>query len=172
VTGPDEVRIEPLTASDVEAVATLAAEIWHLHYPSIITVPQIEYMLRQRYDPAVVRAELERTDVWWDRLLVGERLSAFASYFLTGTPGEMKIDKLYVHPRCQRQGLGGRLVARAAEVARKEGCDRLVLAVNKNNRNAIGAYLKHGFRIADSVVKDIGDGFVMDDYIMVYALAG
>jgi ribosomal protein S18 acetylase RimI-like enzyme len=38
--------------------------------------------------------------------------------------------------------------------------------VNKRNRNAIAAYEKYGFRIVDSVVKDIGGGFVMDDYIM------
>ena len=41
-----------------------------------------------------------------------------------------------------------------------------MLAVNKNNATAIAAYLKHGFRIADAVVKEIGGGFVMDDYIM------
>ena len=58
------------------------------------------------------------------------------------------------------------------EVARAQGCSRLVLAVNKNNRSAIAAYLKHGFRIADAVVKDIGGGFVMDDYIMVKPVTG
>jgi ribosomal protein S18 acetylase RimI-like enzyme len=45
-----------------------------------------------------------------------------------------------------------------------------VLAVNKSNRSAISAYLKHGFRVGDAVVKDIGGGFVMDDYIMVKPL--
>ena len=172
VMSASDVRIEPVTPDNVEAIAALASEIWHEHYPSIITVAQIEYMLKQRYDPAVVRAELGQAGIWWDKLLVGQTLSAFASYFLTAEPGEMKIDKLYVLPRCQRQGHGGKLIARAARVAREQGCDRLTLAVNKNNRNAIAAYLKHGFRIGDAVVKEIGAGFVMDDYIMVKALAG
>jgi len=57
-------------------------------------------------------------------------------------------------------------------VAREKGCGRLVLAVNKNNRAAIDAYLKHGFRVADAVVKDIGAGFVMDDYIMEKPVTG
>jgi len=39
------------------------------------------------------------------------------------------------------------------------------------NRKAIGAYLKHGFHVADAVVKDIGGGYVMDDYIMVKPVA-
>ena len=41
-----------------------------------------------------------------------------------------------------------------------------MLTVNKHNRNAIAAYGKYGFRVAESVVKDIGSGFVMDDYVM------
>jgi ribosomal protein S18 acetylase RimI-like enzyme len=38
--------------------------------------------------------------------------------------------------------------------------------VNKGNARAIAFYRKHGFDIAESVVVDIGGGFVMDDYVM------
>jgi ribosomal protein S18 acetylase RimI-like enzyme len=93
-------------------------------------------------------------------------MAGFASYFLTGIAGEMKLDKLYVHPRLQRRGYGGMMIERACEVAYSRCCSRLVLAVNKNNRGAIAAYLKHGFSVGDAVVKDIGGGFIMDDYIM------
>ena len=164
------VRIEPLKDADVERLAALAREIWYAHYPAIISTAQIEYMLEQRYRPATVRAELEQDGLWWDKLMVGPEMAGFASYFLTAAAGEMKLDKLYVHPRQQRRGYGGLMVARACEVARSRACDRLVLAVNKNNGSAIAAYLKHGFRIADAVTKDIGGGFVMDDYIMVKPL--
>ena len=171
-TSGDAVRIERLTAADVEPLYALAREIWYAHYSAIITTAQIEYMLGRRYNAGVVRSELRRGDVWWDKLMVDGVMAGFASYFLTGAPGEMKLDKLYVHPRHQRHGYGGRMVGRACEVARARGCDRLTLAVNKNNRSAINAYLKHGFRIADAVVKDIGDGFVMDDYIMEKPVTG
>jgi ribosomal protein S18 acetylase RimI-like enzyme len=163
----DRVGIEPLVAEDVERLAALAREIWYAHYPAIISVAQIEYMLAERYNPDVMLAELRRDGVWWDKLMVAGGMAGFASYFLTGAPGEMKIDKLYVHPRLQRRGYGGMMIARAGEVARGRGCSRLVLAVNKNNRSAIAAYRKHGFHVASAVVKDIGGGFVMDDYIMV-----
>ena len=99
-------------------------------------------------------------------------MAGFAAYFMTGVAGEMKLDKLYVHPRHQRRGYGGKLIDRACVVARERGCRRLVLAVNKGNRSAIDAYLKHGFSVAGAVVKDIGDGFVMDDYIMVKPVTG
>jgi GNAT superfamily N-acetyltransferase len=171
VTSPGEARIEPVTEADVERLVALAREIWLAHYPAIISNAQIEYMLAQRYEPRVVRAELGRDGIWWDKLMVDTTMAGFASYFLTGARGEMKLDKLYVHPAHQRHGHGGRMIARARAVARGQGCDRLVLAVNKGNREAIAAYRKHGFQVTDAVVKDIGSGFVMDDYILVRPVA-
>ena len=172
-TAPDNrARIEPLAEGDVERLAALAREIWYAHYPAIISVAQIEYMLEERYRAEVVLAELRRDGVWWDKLIIADAMEGFASYFLTGAPGEMKLDKLYVHPRLQRRGYGGMMIAHAGAVAGARGCNRLVLAVNRNNRTAIDAYLKHGFHIAEAAVKDIGGGFVMDDYIMVKRVTG
>jgi ribosomal protein S18 acetylase RimI-like enzyme len=160
------VRVAPLASEDVGQLCALAGEIWRRHYADIIGAAQIEYMLEQRYGSAVVRAELQRGDLWWDQLLVDAQMIGFASYFLTGNAGEMKLDKLYVRHDQQRRGYGGMLLDRAVTIARAYGCETLMLAVNKNNRNAIAAYVKYGFRVAESVVKDIGGGFVMDDYIM------
>jgi hypothetical protein len=56
---PDDCRISPLAAADIEPLTALAREIWHQHYPGIITVKQIEYMLEQRYSPDTIRAEIE-----------------------------------------------------------------------------------------------------------------
>lgn len=160
------VAVVPVACGDVERIAALAGEIWQRHYGDIISRAQIEYMLKQRYDPPIIRAELERNDLWWDKLLVGEKIAGFASYFLTHEPGEMKLDKLYVQHDHQRRGYGGRLIAHVCERARRQGCSRLVLTVNRNNRSAIAAYRKYGFAVSASQVKDIGGGFVMDDYVM------
>lgn len=157
-----------LADGDVEAVAALAREIWHAHYPGIISVAQIEYMLAARYEPRVIRAELARPDVWWYKLVQGQRMVAYAALQLES--GALKIDKLYVHPQWQRRGCGERLIAQAEALARVQGCSELVLAVNRNNVRAIAAYRKHGFTVRDAVVKDIGGGFVMDDYIMAKAV--
>ena len=159
--------VKQVARGDAAAISALAREIWYAHYSAIISKAQIEYMLAQRYDPEIIRAELARGDVWWDKLLVDDRMTGFASYFLTGNAGEMKLDKLYVHHGQQRKGYGAMLLDRVLGIARAHGCTTLILAVNKHNHTAIAAYRKYGFRIAGSVVKDIGGGFVMDDYIMV-----
>ena len=159
-------EIAPLEPADVEALCTLAREIWRAHYPPIIGSGQTEYMLGQRYEPALIRSELAREGVWWDVLREDGRIVAFASSLLDADARELKLDKLYVHPERQRRGYGGALIERACERAARLGCAKLALAVNKRNAIAIAAYHKHGFRIREAVVKDIGGGFVMDDYVM------
>ncbi|HEX2829968.1 MAG TPA: GNAT family N-acetyltransferase [Burkholderiales bacterium] len=157
--------IRPAGPRDVAALCALARETWRAHYPAIIGEAQTEYMLAQRYRPEIVEAELDREDIRWVVAHDGERMVGFASFHVQDA-GELKIDKLYVHPAHQRRGIGGALVERACEVARSIGASNVILAVNKRNANAIAAYRKHGFDIREAVVKDIGEGFVMDDYIM------
>ena len=169
-----ESRVQVVPAEDRDAgdIAVLAARIWHRHCPGIISGAQIDYMLAQRYTPRLLREQLASPENWWDKLLADEELAGFSNYFLAEKPGEMKLDKIYVHQAHQRKGYGGRLLSRALQVSRAQGCARLILAVNKRNLNAIAFYRKHGFRIVDSAVKDIGGGFVMDDYIMVLVISG
>jgi ribosomal protein S18 acetylase RimI-like enzyme len=166
----DDHAVAPLRDADVETVIALAHEIWHAHYPGIISVAQIEYMLAQRYDPRVIRAELARADLWWYKLVMRGRMVAYCALQLEPGGASMKIDKLYVHPSQQRCGCGRSLVEQAAATARSQGCRELLLAVNRNNAAAVAAYRKHGFTVRETRVTDIGNGFVMDDYIMVKAV--
>lgn len=159
------IAISPLAQDGVQAVCLLAGTVWRHHYPAIIGAAQLEYMLAQRYAPALVRAELENSDIWWDVLTEDGAIVAFACCLAT-TREEVKLDKLYVHPERQRRGHGGALIGHACERAARLGFRTMSLAVNKRNTTAIAAYVKQGFAIREAVVKDIGGGFVMDDYIM------
>jgi len=163
----DNALIRPLRNEEVPTLASLAREIWRAHYPGIISAAQIEYMLAERYDEAVIRAELTRRDLWWDVLMLDGSMKGYTSYFLTDTAGDMKIDKLYLHPGVHRQGYGGKVIDHVAAMARQLACKRLTLAVNRHNKTAIAAYHKHGFQFAETSVRKIGGGFLMDDYIMV-----
>ena len=48
--------------------------------------------------------------------------------------------------------------------------NKIRLTVKKDNQNSVNAYIKWGFKTVDSVVTDIENGFVMDDYIMEFSL--
>ena len=163
-------EILPVRPQDAEAIAALARATWQNAYAGIITQAQIDYMLAQRYNAERLLEELATPGIWWDQACVDGQLAAFASTLRTDTPGEMKLDKLYVDPARQRLGLGGRLIGHVSARALAEGCDTLILAVNKRNEQAIAAYRKNGFVVRDSVRVDIGNGFAMDDFIMARAL--
>lgn len=120
-------------------------------------------MLAKMYDLDVLRREMAEGTTYL-RLLENEELMAFASYGLADA--EMKLHKLYVHPQQQRRGFGRALLD---YVERASGERTLILTVNKRNHQAIAAYRKHGFTVRDSIVTDIGGGFVMDDYVMAKA---
>jgi GNAT superfamily N-acetyltransferase len=158
--------ISPLHDADIGPVCALAREIWMQHYPGIITVKQIEYMLAQRYSPDAIRAQLRAGDAWWDKLEVRGELCGFASYERGADAHTMKLDKLYVHQVVRGRGYGAALIDHVAKAARRRGMDKLTLQVNKYNHGSVAAYLHVGFQVARTVKVDIGNGFFMDDYLM------
>lgn len=168
--GTIDFSISPLRDADIAPVCALAREIWMQHYPGIITVKQIEYMLAQRYSPDAIRAQLQAGDAWWDKLEVRGELCGFASYECGTEAHAMKLDKLYVHQIARGKGYGAALIDHVAKAARRQGMDKLTLQVNKYNRGSVTAYLRTGFVVAKTVKVDIGNGFFMDDYVMEKAV--
>jgi len=163
-TSVSALQIRPVTHPDVPAISALAREIWQASYPEVITQAQIDFMLEQRYGHERLYDDLEDADKWLDQAFLGERRVGFA--FSEIHRGEYKLDKLYIHPDVQRQGVGGLFIAHVAERARKAGYPKVILAVNKRNEQAINSYKKYGFVVRETIVDDIGGGYVMSDYIM------
>ena len=145
--------------------------IWRACYPGIISNAQIDYMLTRMYSLDVLRDEIHSQGIHYNCLLMDGKLVGFASYGPTSAPGVMKLHKLYLLPELHGRGLGSRLLQHVENEVRAGGGRRLILSVNKRNAKAIAAYQRNGFVIADSVVTDIGNGFVMDDYIMAKDLS-
>ena len=163
---PLDVKIVPAGEGDLPEISRLAGVVWRAHYPGIITLEQIEYMLGRMYSPEMLREDIRVRGIRYDRLLVGNDFAGFAAYGPTEQPAVFKLHKIYLRPDCQGRGLGSRLLNHCAAEAARAGAQRVILAVNKRNAKALAAYQRNGFVIIDSVVVDIGGGFVMDDYIL------
>ena len=102
-----DVRILPVLESDIDALVELARAIWYRHYPDIISVEQIEYMLNQRYHPDLIRTQLASGRAWWDKLVSNDAMIAFSSCELSDRPGEMKLDKIYMDDYVMAKELDG-----------------------------------------------------------------
>ena len=80
------------------------------------------------------------------------------------------ISKIYLRAEERGKGFASQAIAFYDQLARERGLDALYLTVNKHNELGVRAYLGKGFEIIDAVETDIGNGFVMDDYIMELAV--
>ena len=161
-----EIAIVGARREQLPEVQRLAGIIWRAHYPGIIPHDQIDYMLERGYGLDVLAGFLDARDRGLLLAMAEGAITGFAAWYVTDRQSEAKLDKLYVLQSRQRRGLGGRLIACVEDHARAAGVRTLVLNVNKNNTHAVRAYEKHGFAVRAAVVVDIGDGFVMDDYVM------
>lgn len=153
-----------LSPQEVDAVVELARVTWQATYPKLISQAQIDAMLGDRYAAALIHTQLDDPRHAWWAARQNQALVGFAHAVLGGT--DCKLDKLYVHPDRQREGIGAALLRAVQDWARQRQLSRLWLQVNRGNAQAIAAYRKYGFRIVESRVFDIGSGFVMDDHVM------
>ncbi len=156
--------------ADLPAVAELADTVWRSHYRGIISDRQIDYMLDRMYQPTTLRQQLA-TGHRFVCAAYGPLIVAFASF--SGSLEDLsegQIHKLYVHPDHQHQGLGVRLIDYLAGSLRTLGRRCVTLTVNRRNITAINFYFKVGFTIRSVVDIDIGQGFVMKDFVMAKPL--
>jgi len=153
------------TRTDITLLQALAGQIWRAHYPGIISLAQIEYMLDRMYGAEVIDREM-RAGIYWELMRNGAETVGFLSYSYDKAAAQLKLHKLYVLVERHGQGLGRAALGRVMEVAAAAGAREVSLFVNKNNPKAIRAYQRAGFAIAESVITEFGGGFVMDDYRM------
>lgn len=159
------VSIVLATPADIPLLQQLARRIWLSHYPGIITVEQIEYMLAQGYTAEVIEREMTEESITWLKVVDDGNAIGFAAF---GPHGEeqVKLHKLYLEVGRHGQGIGSAVLRELEQRIVGTGADSIVLNVNKYNHKAIKSYQRNGYQVAEEVINDIGNGFVMDDYVM------
>ena len=161
-----DILLDPLTESDFDIVAQLADTIWRAHYSSLIGMAQIDYMLDGRYAPERLRGYLGSQERWLWLLRVAGVPAGYCSCSLVEETDAMKLEQLYLLADYKGQGLGGRMLRHVEAKASAMGRSRLFLTVNKGNTDSIAIYRKSRFVVREEAVFDIGNGYVMDDYVM------
>jgi ribosomal protein S18 acetylase RimI-like enzyme len=167
---PPDIAIAAGTEADLPVVARLADAIWRAHYPGIVAQEQIDYMLARGYAVGALAKFVEAPGAGLAIARAGGERVGFAAWYRPDESATTKLDKLYALPSRHGRGVGRALIAHVEAAARRDGARTLVLDVNKHNATAIVAYRACGFSTRESIVADIGGGFVMDDYVMAKGL--
>lgn len=161
-----ELRIvEVLDGNIISIVETLAYSIWREHFTPIIGRPQVEYMLEKFQSARAISDQIENQSYLY-YLFQNENGHWIGYCAVVPGPEELFLSKLYVTAENRRSGFGRCALGFIETLASDKGLSKITLTVNKNNAGSINAYKKLGFVITDSLVTDIGSGFVMDDYKM------
>ena len=148
---------------DIPLIRDLAFRTWPSAYGQILSLEQIDYMLGLMYSETSL-AEQMRANIEFIIAYDGPAPVAFAAIGPL-KPDLYKLHKLYVLPSQHGRGTGRFLLNAIIGAVKNKGAQSLQLNVNKHN-TAIGFYEKLGFEKIREEVLDIGNGYVMDDYVM------
>lgn len=149
--------------SDISLIRELTYQVWPQTYSGILSAAQIDYMLEMMYSEASLKQQME-SGARFIIVLENEIPVGFASY-QEMEPALYKLHKLYVLPSQQGKGTGRFMIDHITGVIKAAGANTLHLQVNRNNK-AKNFYEKLGFTAIKEINLDIGNGYVMDDYIM------
>lgn len=160
-------RIAILTVADdrsIARVAALAADIWREYFIPIIGTAQVEYMLDKFQSATAVAAQLKEGYAYY---LFKDSSGDTVGYMAVQPQGkDLFLSKIYIRRDARGKGYARQAIEFIEELAAEKKLGRITLTVNRKNAGSIAAYRKMGFTVYDSISRDIGSGFVMDDYGM------
>jgi len=157
--------LRPATTEDIPVIRELAHAIWWAHYPDIIPSEQIEYMLDLMYSADALHRQMTEEGIqFW----LAEPDAGSLGFIAVGNkePGSYFVHKFYLTQTEQGKGIG--TAAFQALLEQYPDLRELRLTVNRQNFKSVNFYFKIGFRIESCVDMSIGNGFVMNDFVMVW----
>jgi ribosomal protein S18 acetylase RimI-like enzyme len=159
--------IRQATESDIETIQSIAKTTWAVTY-DFLPVGQMEFMLDWMYSTTSLQQQMQNGHHFFVAV-VDEIIVGFASVSKQDE-SISKLNKLYVLPTTQKIGAGKALLQRVISFAQENGAKEIQLQVNRNN-NAKDFYIKHGFTILYEADFEIGNGYFMNDYVMILRLS-
>jgi RimJ/RimL family protein N-acetyltransferase len=158
-----------VASDDIKIIRELANQIWREHYPSIISVEQIEYMISRRFTDETVTKHLQQ-GIIYEIINDGNRDIGYLSYEKDDAKFTVNLHQIYILTSEHGKGYGQATLHRVMDYGRDNNLEKIELYVNKKNAKAIKAYKRAGFVIVEELVMDIGNGFIRDDYKMQKSL--
>lgn len=152
------------TKNQMEAVEELGSQVWHEHYTPIIGAEQVAYMLDKFQSFKAIENQINKEGYTYYLLKAKTQYAGYGAIKIE--EGKLFLSKLYIDKAYRNQKIGHNMMEFLVELCKEKGLDKIWLTVNKYNNHSIAAYERFGFVKVDEQVADIGNGYVMDDYIM------
>ena len=160
------IQIIPATILDAPIIQAVSAQAWPHTFKKILSESQIAYMMQLMYSDESLKKQIEEEN---HRYFLAKKENRIVGYMSIEhnyeNKAKTKIHKIYLLPEEQGKGIGKLLFSVAEKKAKAANDTAIFLNVNKNNVSAIAFYQKTGYLQIREEVIDIGNGFVMDDFV-------
>lgn len=165
------VSIRNALPEDSGTIRDIAYRTWPVAYSSILSKEQLNYMLDLFYSMDSLLNQFNNLGHCFILVLENNIPAGFASFSVKSKdePFTYRLHKLYVLPVHQGKGYGKILLNHIIEKVRSAKGRALELNVNRYNK-AFDFYTRNGFVITREEDIDIGNGYFMNDYVMVKAV--
>ena len=157
------------TAEDISTIQFIAKESWKTTYSNILGQEQIDYMLELMYSKATLLEHLNNSNYHYFLINEEGKSLGFIGFEINYEEKTTKLHRIYFLTEARGKGLGKKAIEFITNEIQKIANNRIILTVNKNNQ-AKNFYEKLGFKVYDEAIFDIGNGYVMDDYLMELVL--
>lgn len=161
------------TQQDIPLIQNLARRSWENAYAEILSDEQMEYMLSEMYSQTELGKHFKHSNYHY-YLIMDENTNSFEGFIGYEHHYEentTKLHRIYLVPESKGKGFGKEALQFLNRKVSENGDRRIILNVNKNN-DARRFYESQGYHVYDEGVFDIGNGFVMDDYLMELLIHG
>jgi len=151
------------TRANYKIIADLANLIWTEHYTPIIGEQQVAYMLEKFQSALAVEDQVEKGIMYYLLLYQDTHVGYFS---FSKNEESLFLSKLYVLNSVRGNGIGRAALSFIEAQANELDLKKIKLTINKFNTNSIKMYEKMGFVNIEAIVQNIGNGYVMDDYVL------
>jgi RimJ/RimL family protein N-acetyltransferase len=159
-----DLRLQLCSKEDTGKIAELAQLIWNQHYRSIISDEQIKYMLSNMYNHTSLLQQMQEKKHLFYFVVAGSEITGFLSVNEI-SEGYWFLNKFYIDQTKAAKGIG---TAAFEAVLKLHTIKKIELTVNRQNYKAINFYFKNGFKIKEVADFDIGNGYFMNDFVMLH----
>ena len=164
------IKIRRATEHDIDSIRDIAIKTWAIAYKEILSEEQRTYMLEMMYSVSALRNQMTNGH----QFFIAEYAGISAGFLSCETEYDgrnaLKIHKYYVLPTLQGKGIGSVLLEEAEKLAVSSKSAFITLNVNRFNLT-IQHYLSKGFVITKSEDISIGNGYLMEDFVMEKKIA-
>jgi len=160
------ITISEATTEDIKVIQEITYKTWPITYGKILSKTQLDYMLDLFYSDEALNDQFEKKEQLFYLISEDEATLGFIGIEHNYKDQDVtKIHKIYLLPETQGKGIGKKVIENIEKLALENHSATLSLNVNRFN-TALSFYKKIGFEIIDEVNIDIGNGYLMEDYVM------